>query len=460
MSGPLPPWRGGLGRALAWVLLLVSVPACLGGGLLSLFAFVTLSQQLGRPVAPGQVVAAERRSGDSVAPVIEYRTPDGETRRVAGNIANDSPSWRIGDPMGVRYDPDAPAEAIPDTFWSIWLFPLMLGVPGAMLLLPGLATVALARRRLRRRGPPAAAGAPLAAAMADGAAPPSRIVLAKAGPGGGGQGTAPPPDAAPAPASAPASAGPPDRPVERRPPPVAPGEAATRRDRSRALFLVVLALLFGGDAARRFVNGLEYRQRTVTAPGHVAELVRTGRRGSDSYAPVFRFRTEAGREIRARQAWSSGLRFWSVGETATIRYDPAHPEEGAPDTPMAQWGTPIVQSNLAVLFLLLAAAAVLPERRRARHRARLWEEGVPVQAGPPLVEEGRAADDAPVWTVTAAWDEPGRGRRWVFESLPLREDPAPLLRGRETVTVLVHPADPAVYAMQRPGDGEPAGLAG
>jgi hypothetical protein len=59
------------------------------------------------------------------SPVVEFRA-DGMTYSFEGDHASDPPAYRVGQEVGVRYDPANPGTAQIDSFIDRWLFPIII----------------------------------------------------------------------------------------------------------------------------------------------------------------------------------------------------------------------------------------------------------------------------------------------------------------------------------------------
>ncbi len=58
-------------------------------------------------------------------PVVEFRTADGESVRFEGSTGSNPSSYRVGDTVRVRYDPQTPQSAVIDS-WRDVLMPLII----------------------------------------------------------------------------------------------------------------------------------------------------------------------------------------------------------------------------------------------------------------------------------------------------------------------------------------------
>ncbi len=82
--------------------------------------------------ATGQVVKNEHRSSNGKTtcyPVIAFRTDRGQQIEFTSN-GSGLCAYAVGETVAVLYDPVAPSEANEDSFFGLWLLPLMLGGMG------------------------------------------------------------------------------------------------------------------------------------------------------------------------------------------------------------------------------------------------------------------------------------------------------------------------------------------
>jgi hypothetical protein len=96
--------------------------------------------------AEGQVVSLEYRydssrssgSGGAYYPVVKYKTATGEEHTFHSNAGSSPPSYRVGEAVGVLYDPKNPFDARIDGFFSLWLLAIIFGALGCVFSLLGL----------------------------------------------------------------------------------------------------------------------------------------------------------------------------------------------------------------------------------------------------------------------------------------------------------------------------------
>lgn len=74
----------------------------------------------------------------SYYPVVEFRTPQGETIRFKGSTGSSSPDYETGAAVNLRYHPRNPREAQLTTFSQFWLGPVAVTAAGLIALFLGI----------------------------------------------------------------------------------------------------------------------------------------------------------------------------------------------------------------------------------------------------------------------------------------------------------------------------------
>lgn len=129
--------------ALFWVLLFGGI-----GGMMALSTQDFLSRA---EAAEGTVVRLVERDG-SYAPVFRFRTRDGREVDATHSVSSNPPMWRVGQTTRLLYDRDAPQTASPDSWTSLWLFPLIFGGVAALFLIGFVVLRVVAARMAARAG--------------------------------------------------------------------------------------------------------------------------------------------------------------------------------------------------------------------------------------------------------------------------------------------------------------------
>ncbi len=125
------------------IVLLIGLGLLTGG----YFAWKHQSSFLATAVkAEGTVVSMDRESSrDSNGntsytyyPQISFTTADNQSIEFRGSTGSNPPSYQTGDKVEVLYDPKTPTSASINSFTSLWLGPIILGVLGAVFSLVGV----------------------------------------------------------------------------------------------------------------------------------------------------------------------------------------------------------------------------------------------------------------------------------------------------------------------------------
>jgi hypothetical protein len=117
--------------------------AALIGGLVWGAKRITLFRN-GLPATGKVVEISESISSDddgshtSYYPVVEFRTPSGETFRFKGSTGSSSPDYETGATVRIRYNPKDPREAQLTDFSHFWLGPVVLTAAGLIALFLGV----------------------------------------------------------------------------------------------------------------------------------------------------------------------------------------------------------------------------------------------------------------------------------------------------------------------------------
>ncbi|HRQ24339.1 MAG TPA: DUF3592 domain-containing protein [Anaerolineales bacterium] len=83
-------------------------------------------------------------SGITYSPVFRY-TVDGVDYEYESVNSSNPPTHRVGDVTTLLYDPDNPAKARENSFWELWLIPVILCPVSIMMLMLSIAIPMLVR---------------------------------------------------------------------------------------------------------------------------------------------------------------------------------------------------------------------------------------------------------------------------------------------------------------------------
>ena len=104
-------------------------------------------------VAEGRVIELVRkRSSDSTsyAPRVSFMDVQGRMHTFTSRTSSNPPAYDIGETVQVFYQPDSPAQARIDGFFSLWGATLIIGIVGGVFALIGAVLVLVPWLRARR----------------------------------------------------------------------------------------------------------------------------------------------------------------------------------------------------------------------------------------------------------------------------------------------------------------------
>ncbi|WP_322822651.1 DUF3592 domain-containing protein [Chloroflexus sp.] len=87
-----------------------------------------------------------QRPGETASfyPIVEFRTQAGEVVRFEGSTGVSENTYRIGQQVDILYDPRSPQDARIDSWFELWLPPLVVILLGGGALVAGLAGCGMA----------------------------------------------------------------------------------------------------------------------------------------------------------------------------------------------------------------------------------------------------------------------------------------------------------------------------
>lgn len=80
-------------------------------------------------------------NSDVYYPVVTFQTQSGESVQFKASVGSNPPSYEEGEKVEVLYDPAAPKEAEINSFSSLYLAPLILGILGSVFFLIGFSII-------------------------------------------------------------------------------------------------------------------------------------------------------------------------------------------------------------------------------------------------------------------------------------------------------------------------------
>ncbi len=206
------------------------------------------------------------------------------------------------------------------------------------------------------------------------------------------------------------------------------------------------ALTLAAFGASAWFAGREvaFRLRSVDAQAQVVGFAAdSSSRDSGTvrftYAPVFVFVLPDGTEQRATSRVGSSSPGLRVGDRIAVRYDPARPARAEVVAFLPGWGVAGIFGIFGAVLGLGTFAGVLTLRAQARRRE--WDRRAATIVTHDVPLAGLRRDGAR-WVIQARWSDPALGAPRLFESKPIAFDPAPQLRGIETLRVTFDPELP------------------
>ena len=93
-------------------------------------------------------VVVARATGASYAPVVDFRTQDGEMVRFTDGVGTIPPDYEVGAEVKVLYDPDDVHSARVASWKRLWLAPTLITTVGLLPILVGVLVVWVVGRRV------------------------------------------------------------------------------------------------------------------------------------------------------------------------------------------------------------------------------------------------------------------------------------------------------------------------
>ncbi|MFN8346278.1 MAG: DUF3592 domain-containing protein [Spirosomataceae bacterium] len=125
--------------------------ALLGG---ALYAYQSQKKFLSQAYAStGTVTALEysrsRKGGGTYYPIVEFRTPDGQSYTFRSEMGSKPPAYDVGEQVEVRYNPKDPFDAKLTGFWSLWGLSVLFAGMGSVFSAIGISFLVYMIRRKR-----------------------------------------------------------------------------------------------------------------------------------------------------------------------------------------------------------------------------------------------------------------------------------------------------------------------
>ena len=134
--------------------------------------------------------------------------------------------------------------------------------------------------------------------------------------------------------------------------------------RIAAPFVLLLVLAEAAGAAWFAWSTHRFLGAAVPATGRVVELERVhNAEGGDTFAPVFDWTDETGRNHRTTSSSSSRPAGYAVGDPIDLLHEPGDPAGVRVDGFFSLWGVPLILGGLALGQSLLFAVAFAATRK-------------------------------------------------------------------------------------------------
>lgn len=128
------------------------------------------------------------------------------------------------------------------------------------------------------------------------------------------------------------------------------------------ILLCTVGVIMVFIAVRMILNTLAFLDQSQRATATVIDFKIHESSDGDTYSPVFQFHTRDGQEVLCHYPINSSPRGWSIGDEATVAYDPGNPEEAKVLTFFATFGIAAVLLMIAAPMIALAACYFITAR--------------------------------------------------------------------------------------------------
>ncbi|ABQ07553.1 DUF3592 domain-containing protein [Flavobacterium johnsoniae] len=105
-------------------------------------------------VVQGDVVELVReRSNNSImyAPVVSFITKEGSKIEITSSVSSNPPSYNVGETVEIMYNPKEPNKANINSFESLWLGVLVMGIFGIIFFLVGFLIILYGIKKQRKK---------------------------------------------------------------------------------------------------------------------------------------------------------------------------------------------------------------------------------------------------------------------------------------------------------------------
>lgn len=116
---------------------------------MGVFFYLQSRSFLANSVKTTALVSDLQRSGDVYYPIFSFTDKEGKTYAFKSSSGSNPPAYKTGDTVSVLYDPENPTEARADSFFDLWLFPVLAVAMGIGSIIIGTVFVFIGRRKIR-----------------------------------------------------------------------------------------------------------------------------------------------------------------------------------------------------------------------------------------------------------------------------------------------------------------------
>ena len=220
--------------------------------------------------------------------------------------------------------------------------------------------------------------------------------------------------------------------------------------RKTIVLMVVLGIIGLGleaGAAFSIAGTLSFRSSSRTAEGRVVDMEESlGSKGSLLYKPVVEWEGPDGTKRRFTGTVASSPPSYAVGDTVSVRYDPAHPGTVQFDSFMENWFVAIMLGVFGTIVTGVGAGIAIYGWRKNNRIMWLRAHGTRVQAKSTgvVMDRNFSSNGRHPWRLTAQWQNPADNAVYTFRSESIWFDPTEFVKG-ETLDVLIDKDRPSVY---------------
>ncbi|MBZ4033667.1 DUF3592 domain-containing protein [Flavobacterium sp. 17A] len=213
------------------------------------------------------------------------------------------------------------------------------------------------------------------------------------------------------------------------------------------VFAIIGAGLMAG-AIYLYVDKQAFLEKAETVQGTVVEMIPKRSKESTTYSPVVSFKTKTGQTITYTSSTSSNPPSYNVGESVTIFYDPADPNDAEINGFFSLWLGVLILGFIGTVFFLIGFLGILFRWLKNKKAQNLRETGKPIAAKFTQVQlnTNQSLNGRNPFQILSQWQDPQTNELYVFKSESIWYDPTEFIN-TETVRVFIDPQNPKNYVM-------------